>query len=99
MHAVLDRMNLHGRVVLCGLISGYTTHDPNLVSFGQLIIKRLRVEGFLIMDYIPKFMDAGQKLCILKKKEKTKKPKTKRKGPGKKPGNTKKPFSDFFSAF
>jgi len=59
-------MNLHGRVVLCGLISGYTTHDPNLVSFGQLIIKRLRVEGFLIMDYIPKFMDAGQKLGMWK---------------------------------
>jgi len=28
-------------------------HDPGLASFGQLIIKRLRVEGFLIMDYIP----------------------------------------------
>jgi len=66
MQAVLDRMNLHGRVVLCGLISGYTKHDPGLASFGQLIIKRLRVEGFLIMDYIPRFMDAAQKLGMWK---------------------------------
>jgi len=66
MQAVLDRMNFHGRVVVCGLIFGYTTHDPNLVGFGQLIIKRLRVEGSLIMDYIPKFMDAGQKLGMWK---------------------------------
>ena len=66
MQAVLDRMNLHGRVVLCGLISGYTTHDPNLVGFGQIIIKRLRVEGFLIMDYMSRFMDAAQKLGMWK---------------------------------
>lgn len=32
MQAALDRMNLHGRVVLCGLISGYTRQDPGLAS-------------------------------------------------------------------
>lgn len=66
MQAVLDRMNLHGRVVLCGLISGYTRQDPSLASFGQVIIKRLRVEGFLILDYVSRFMDAGQKLGMWK---------------------------------
>jgi len=86
MHAVLDRMNLHGPASsLCGLISGYTTHDPNLISFGQLIIKRLRVEGFLIMDYIPKFMDAGQKLGMWKMTGKLKKPRNNRERSGKKP--------------
>jgi NADPH-dependent curcumin reductase CurA len=66
MQAVLDRMNLHGRVVLCGLISGYTKQDPGLASFGQLIIKRLRVEGFLCIDYLSRFMEAGQKLGMWK---------------------------------
>jgi NADPH-dependent curcumin reductase CurA len=66
MQAVLDRMNLHGRVVLCGLISGYTKQDPGLVGFGQLIIKRLRVEGFLCIDYFSRFMEAGQKLGMWK---------------------------------
>jgi len=59
-------MNLHGRVVLCGLISGYTRQDPGLASFGQVLIKRLRVEGFIIIDYASKFMDAGKQLGMWK---------------------------------
>jgi NADPH-dependent curcumin reductase CurA len=66
MQAVLDRMNLHGRVVLCGLISSYTKQDPGLASFGQLIIKRLRVEGFLCIDYFSRFMEAGKQLGMWK---------------------------------
>jgi hypothetical protein len=66
MQAVLDRMNLHGRVVLCGLISGYTRQDPALASFGQVLMKRLRVEGFIILDYASKFMDAGKQLGLWK---------------------------------
>ncbi|HTZ49644.1 MAG TPA: NADP-dependent oxidoreductase [Verrucomicrobiae bacterium] len=62
MQAVLNRMNLHGRVVLCGLISGYTKNDPALASFGQVLIKRLRVEGFIILDYASRFTEAAQKL-------------------------------------
>lgn len=66
MQAVLNRMNLHGRVVLCGLISGYTKDDPALASFGQVLIKRLRVEGFIILDYASRFMEAAQKLGMWK---------------------------------
>jgi NADPH-dependent curcumin reductase CurA len=66
MQAVLDRMNLHGRVVLCGLISGYTKEDPALASFGQVLIKRLRVEGFIIFDYAARFRDAATQLGMWK---------------------------------
>jgi len=66
MQTVLDRMNLHGRVVLCGLISGYTKEDPAMASFGQVLIKRLRVEGFIILDYASKFMDAAKQLGMWK---------------------------------
>ena len=66
MQAVLDRMNLHGRVVLCGLISGYTRQDPALASFAQVLVKRLRVEGFIILDYASRFMEIGQKLGMWK---------------------------------
>jgi NADPH-dependent curcumin reductase len=62
MHAVLDRMNLHGRVVLCGLISAYTSENPALENFATIIIKRLRVQGFLIIDYTARFMDAATQL-------------------------------------
>src|SRR5215470_2606079 len=66
MEAVLDRMNLHGRVILCGLISGYTHQDSALSSFIRILIKRLRVEGFIILDYVSRFMDAGKQLGMWK---------------------------------
>jgi NADPH-dependent curcumin reductase CurA len=80
MQAVLARMNLHGRVVLCGLISGYTKNDPSLASFGQIIIKRLRVQGFLIMDYASKFTEAAQKIGLWKISNKIKDKQTLLKG-------------------
>jgi len=62
MSEVLGLMNLHGRVVLCGLISGYTRQDPGLASFGTVLVKRLRVEGFILLDYAPRFMEAATQL-------------------------------------
>jgi NADPH-dependent curcumin reductase CurA len=62
MHAVMGGMNLHGRVVVCGLISGYTKEDPGLASLGTVLVKRLRVEGFIILDYAPRFMEAATQL-------------------------------------
>jgi NADPH-dependent curcumin reductase CurA len=62
MHTVLDRMNLFGRVVLCGLISGYTKQDPDLTSFGTVLIKRLRVQGFIVLDYASRYMEAATQL-------------------------------------
>src|SRR5713226_1226303 len=50
MHEVLQRMNLHGRVVLCGLISGYTKEDPALGSFATILRTCPRVQGFIILD-------------------------------------------------
>jgi NADPH-dependent curcumin reductase CurA len=62
MHTVLSRMNLHGRVVVCGLISGYTQEDPALASFATILIKRLRVQGFIVLDYADKYMEAAMQL-------------------------------------
>jgi NADPH-dependent curcumin reductase CurA len=62
MHTVLGRMNLHGRVILCGLISGYTKEDPGLASFANVLVKRLRVEGFIVLDYVSRFMEAATQL-------------------------------------
>ena len=62
MQTVLGLMNLHGRVVVCGLISGYNKEDPALASLAQVLVKRLRVEGFIILDYVPRFMEAAKQL-------------------------------------
>src|SRR5258707_7004958 len=63
MNEVLKRMNLHGRVVLCGLISGYTKEDPALESFATILRKRLRVQGFIILDYADRFMEGATQLA------------------------------------
>jgi NADPH-dependent curcumin reductase len=62
MYAVLNRMNLHGRVVVCGLISGYTKEDPALASFATILMKRLRVQGFIVLDYADKYTEAAMQL-------------------------------------
>src|SRR5437899_1937542 len=62
MHTVLDRMNLFGRVVLCGLISGYTKGDPGLERFGTVLVNRLRGQGFIVIDFASRFMEAATQL-------------------------------------
>lgn len=62
MHTVMSRMNLHARMVVCGLISGYTKQDPGLASLGLVLIKRLHVQGFIVMDYASKYRDAAMEL-------------------------------------
>jgi NADPH-dependent curcumin reductase len=59
---VLERMNLHGRVVLCGFISGYTKAEPEVLSAGLLIVKRLKLQGLLVLDYLDRFMEAATQL-------------------------------------
>ncbi|MBZ0237325.1 MAG: NADP-dependent oxidoreductase [Deltaproteobacteria bacterium] len=62
MSTVLAGMNLHGRVVLCGLISGYNTGKRMLGPFDTVLMKRLTVSGFIILDYAPRFMEAVMQL-------------------------------------
>jgi hypothetical protein len=58
MKAVLDRMNLHGRVVLCGFISGYRNREAEAIALGTIIVKRLKVQGFLVSDYMDRAKEA-----------------------------------------
>ncbi|MEP7185915.1 MAG: NADP-dependent oxidoreductase [Rhodanobacter sp.] len=51
MRAVLSRMVIGGRVALCGLISGYNSGERPSDDFGPFIMKRLRMQGFLVLDY------------------------------------------------
>ena len=64
LEAALDNINLRSRVVLCGGISGYNATEPvpgpsNLMN---LITNRGRMEGFIILDYLPRAAEAIQDL-------------------------------------
>jgi len=62
MQTVLGLMGLHGRVVVCGLISGYVKCRSGMMSLGTVLLKRLRVEGFLLLDYASRFLEAATEL-------------------------------------
>ena len=51
MRSVLSRMVIGGRVALCGLISGYNSDEGARDDYGVIVMKRLAVQGFLILDY------------------------------------------------
>lgn len=60
LETVLDLINLGARISVCGMISMYNAGTPapgpsNLVN---LIMKRARMEGFLVTDYLPRAEDA-----------------------------------------
>jgi NADPH-dependent curcumin reductase len=52
MIAVFNRLKVHGRMAVCGLISAYNaTRMPPSPNFGRIITHRLTVQGFLVLDY------------------------------------------------
>ena len=56
LEASLFRMNQGGRVVCCGAVSQYDTNNPAPGPRGVpglIITKRLRMEGFIVMDFFP----------------------------------------------
>lgn len=56
---VLTRMNHYGRVAVCGLVSDYSSGTrTNPKEFDQVLMRRLRIEGF----FSPDFMDQGERL-------------------------------------
>ena len=54
LQAALFRMNQGGRMVCCGVVSQYDTATPAPGPHGLpglLVVRRLRMEGFIVMDY------------------------------------------------
>jgi NADPH-dependent curcumin reductase len=60
LDACLANLALRGRVVLCGAISSYNDQDAlsGPANYRSLIIRRGRMEGFIILDYVQRFGEA-----------------------------------------
>jgi NADPH-dependent curcumin reductase CurA len=64
LDAVLSRLALHARVVLCGAISTYNDSEkaPGPSNYLQLIQQRATMTGFLSLDDVPRFGEIGEHL-------------------------------------
>jgi NADPH-dependent curcumin reductase len=65
MEAVVARLRLFGRMALCGMISTYNSgqadHVPN--PWINILMRRLKIQGFIVSDYADQFAEASQQLA------------------------------------
>jgi NADPH-dependent curcumin reductase CurA len=52
LEAALASLQMHGRVALCGAIAGYNTPVPGPRNLHAAIGKRLRLQGFIVIDFM-----------------------------------------------
>jgi NADPH-dependent curcumin reductase CurA len=64
LDVVLAQLALRGRIVLCGGIAHYNDSLPSRgpANYLALVVKRGRMEGFLVLDYLPR---AGEAVAAL----------------------------------
>ncbi|XP_039133599.1 2-alkenal reductase (NADP(+)-dependent)-like [Dioscorea cayenensis subsp. rotundata] len=63
LNAVLLNMRSHGRISACGMISQYNLEKPEGVyNLVFIIMKRIRFEGFVILDYFPRYYEFVEKI-------------------------------------
>jgi NADPH-dependent curcumin reductase CurA len=64
MDAIFTRLNLHARVALCGLISGYndTEPPPGPRAFGNLLVQRVTLQGFIVLDHFDRLQEVSSEL-------------------------------------
>ena len=57
-------INDFARIVICGLISGYNATEPvpGPSSFPLVLIRRARVQGFIVFDFTERYVEAVEKL-------------------------------------
>ncbi|NNL99637.1 MAG: NADP-dependent oxidoreductase [Gammaproteobacteria bacterium] len=60
LDACLAQMNLNGRIPTCGLIASYNATEPvpGPYNYAKILMQRLRVEGFIVMDFAARYPEA-----------------------------------------
>ena len=63
LDAALTLMNNYGRIPVCGLISMYNDWEtPGPKMFRNILMKRLTVKGFLVSDYLDRYVESLEAL-------------------------------------
>ena len=65
LDAALGNLNLHARVILCGLISQYNATEkvPGPYNFANILMKRATIKGFIVTDYFKRANEAFKDLA------------------------------------
>lgn len=65
LDAALSNIAMRGRIVMCGAISQYNAmqNAKGLVNTSMLIMRRARMEGFIVLDYASRFGEAQTELA------------------------------------
>lgn len=60
LDACLKQMNLQGRIPTCGLISQYNAREevPGPRNYPMILMQRLKVQGFIVLDYANRYPEA-----------------------------------------
>jgi len=66
LDAALEHMKDFGRIVACGMISGYNSAErpPGPRNIFRIVTKRLRMQGFIVIDFLPRFPEAALQLGV-----------------------------------
>lgn len=51
LQAVLDNINHHGRIIMCGTISEYSEPGPGLKHIFRIVNHKVRMQGFIVSDH------------------------------------------------
>lgn len=65
LDAALTRLAMRARVVVCGAISQYNNETPvqGPSNYLSLLVRRARMEGFVVFDYAPRFAEAAREIA------------------------------------
>ena len=66
LDAALSLMDLRGRIACCGNVSQYDVEKPApgpMAVPGLVVTKRLRMEGFIVMDFYDRRAEAEARLA------------------------------------
>jgi NADPH-dependent curcumin reductase CurA len=64
LDTVLLHLNMHARIVICGAISQYNTEKmAGPSNYWNLVVRRARMEGFLVGDYGAKWPEARAEMA------------------------------------
>ena len=64
LDTMLRAMNLHSRIVICGLVAEYNATEPyGYRNLRSVLVNRIRMQGMIVFDWAPRYGEAANGLA------------------------------------